>query len=77
MESLPEPTIRRKIDPRIIAQSVLAACAISQNPSLSRIGIFVELIAVIIIIINGNAAYLVNKPIKINTPQTISKEATK
>ena len=54
IEYLPAPTINKKIEPSSIAQSVLAACAIPQNPSLIKIGIFVVEIATIIFIIHLN-----------------------
>lgn len=57
-------------------KSVLALCAISQNPERINMGIFVVIIAVKISISRGIAANLVKKPQSIKTPQFISKIAT-
>ncbi|MDZ7878375.1 MAG: hypothetical protein U5L45_11925 [Saprospiraceae bacterium] len=59
-----------------MAKSVRESCAIDQKPLFSKIGILVEISAVIMINSNGMEAILVSKPIKISVPQTISNDAT-
>ena len=59
-----------------MAKSVLDSCAIDQNPFSSKIGIFVVVIAVIMMINSGIAAILTDKPINMSTLQTISNDAT-
>ena len=66
-----------KIISKVIAKSIRDSCAIDQTPFSIKIGIFVVVIAVIMIIKSGIAAILVEKPIIMNAPQAISKEATK
>src|SRR5690606_18710406 len=60
----PPPFINKKILPNSMAQSVLAACAISQKPLPARISIFVVARATTIMIISGTVAILVSNPSK-------------
>lgn len=60
-----------------MAKSVRYSCASSQKPLSIKIGHLVVTKAVIMIMIRGKAAILVNKPIKINELQIISNVAVK
>lgn len=62
---------------RVMAKSVRYSCAQGQNPLCIRIGIFVDIKAVIIMIISGIEATLVRKPKMISVPQIISKVQVK
>src|SRR5690606_40598819 len=62
----PPPFINKKILPNSMAQSVLAACAISQKPFSARISIFVVARATTRTIIRGTVAILVSNPSRIN-----------
>src|SRR5690606_34144856 len=73
----PAPFINKKILPNSMAQSVLAACAISQKPFSARISIFVLVRATTIMIISGTVAILVSNPSRINKPQRISSPPTR
>ena len=75
-EKLPAPNTIKKISSIVIAKSVRYSCAICQKPLFRRIGIFVVINAVIIIISNGIEANLVRNPISTKEPQTISNVAT-
>ena len=60
-----------------MAKSVRYSCAQGQMPLLTRIGIFVVIKAVIIIMIRGKDAILVRNPKIIRVPQTISNVPVK
>lgn len=60
-----------------MAKSVLYSCAHGQNPLWTRIGIFVDINAVIIMIISGMDAILVRNPKMTSVPQIISKVPVK
>ena len=60
-----------------MAKSVRYSCAHGHNPLCIRIGNFVDIKAVIIMIISGIEATLVSKPKIISVPQIISKVPVK
>src|SRR5690606_42044644 len=72
----PAPFINKKILPNSMAQSVLAACAISQKPFSARISILVLARATTLMIITGTVPILVSNPSKINRSQTLSGRPT-
>ena len=77
MESFPAPKKRIKTLRRSIEKSVLAACAMDQNPFSINMGILVVIIAVNMIVSRGIAANRTDNPMSIRIPQAISNVATK
>ena len=73
IDHFPPPLMIKNKLPRSIAQSVLLACIICQNPSLAKISDLVVAKATIIMIKVGILAKRENSPIKIKIPQRISK----
>lgn len=75
-DQCPPPFMIRNKLPKSMAQSVRLPCIITQKPSPAKTSDFVVAIATNMIMGVGIPASLVSKPIKINTPQTISKAPT-
>src|SRR5690606_41244759 len=65
----PAPFINKKILPNSMAQSVLAACAISQKPFSARISIFVLIRATTIMIISVPVAIPASTQSRMNSEQ--------
>ena len=77
MDHEPPPTMRRKVAPSSIDQSVRASCAMAQNPLLKSIGSLVVAMATSMSMMSGTVASRVARPRRMSRPQPISKTPSK